>query len=322
MRIIPIIEKFKGTLLGCACGDALGAPVEGMPVTVIREKYGKITDFMDSRFGAGKITDDTQMTVALAQSIIEFGRFERDHAAYKFAKWMENSDKGIKEARGAGLACATATRRLYQGGDPDSCGVFSAGCGAAMRTSPVGLRYFFDASQLRKATFLQAMITHTDPQAIAGSLAVAFAVACGINDLHTLDRTEFLSSVSSFIRGADEKMAEKISGVSDYVDSSPDEGFGYTGNGGYVFETVPAAIYAFIRTPYDFEETLVTAVNAGGDTDSIGAIAGAIAGAFNGIRAIPERWKEKVEGESYLEELAEKLFTLTPAYTFKMRTLI
>src|SRR5450756_2217177 len=119
----PILDKFKRTLLGCAVGDALGAPVEGLPTEDIRQKYGLVTDFIDERFGAGMITDDTQMTIALAQAIIEMGRFDKGHAALKFGRWMEASDKGVKEARGVGMASATACRRLYQGVSPEESGV-------------------------------------------------------------------------------------------------------------------------------------------------------------------------------------------------------
>ncbi len=97
-----ILDRFKGTLVGCAVGDALGAPVEGMPSTVIAEIYGRVTDFLDERFGAGRVTDDTQMTVSLAQSFIEIGRFDLEHAAFKLGRWMQFSDRGVKEARGPG----------------------------------------------------------------------------------------------------------------------------------------------------------------------------------------------------------------------------
>ena len=309
----PVLDKFKGTLLGCAVGDALGAPVEGLPPEVIRERYGLVTDFIDERFSAGMVTDDTQMTVTLAQAVIEMGRFIKKHAAFKFGRWMENSDKGVKEARGAGMASATACRMLYQGVSPEESGVDSAGCGAAMRVSPLGLCYHHDLETLKKASVEQAVITHTDPEAAAGAAAIAFAVARGITQEDELDRPVFIQQTADFVSPVNEKMADRIRGLSDYLGAGPEDGFAYTGNGGYVMETVPGALLAFLLSPYDFEKTVVAAVNAGGDADSLGAMAGAVSGAFNGASGIPERWKAGVEGKEYIEILATRLYTLTPA---------
>ena len=312
-KTVFILDKFKGTLIGCAVGDALGAPVEGMPPEAILEEYGRVTDFIDARFGTGRITDDTQMTITLAQSIIELGHLDVVHTGFKFARWMDLSERNVKEARGVGKACGEACRRLNSGAGPEESGVDSAGCGAAMRASPAGLRFYHDLDGLRRASIEQARITHTNSEAVAGAVAVAFVVARGITDEGDLERASLAGSAAKFVTDIDSSMAARIAGLRDYLDASPEEGFAYTGTGGYVMETVPAALFAFLRTPYYLEETVVTAVNAGGDTDSIGAIAGAISGSFNGLGALPARWKDNVEGREYIEHLAQRLYTLTPA---------
>lgn len=320
--LITIADKFKGTLIGCAVGDALGMPVEGFTRSAITGKYGRITNFIDERFGAGRITDDTQMTVALAQSIIEIGRFDAAHAAFKFGRWIAASDEGGKEARGVGMACGTACRRLLEGVLPEESAVDSAGCGTAMRTSPIGLRYYHDLEGLREAAIRQSLLTHSNPAAVAGAVAVSLAVAIGISDTGRLDRPGFAGLAASFVEDIDREMAARIEGLADYLDASPEEGFAYTGTGGYVIETVPAALFSFLRSPYDLEETVIAAVNAGGDTDSIGAIAGAVSGSFNGVQALPARWKDNVEGRDYLEYVAERLYTLTPAAKPDRRPLV
>jgi len=310
--MVPARDRFKGALVGCAVGDALGAPVEGMGAAAINDVYGRVTDFIDARFGAGRITDDTQMTIVLAQAILELGKFDSEHTGFKFGGWMAASEAGIKEARGVGMACQAACRNLSENpGEPS--GVDSAGCGAAMRVSPIGLRYFHDRKALFRAAVDQALLTHTDPRAIAGSVAVASAVAAGITDEGDLDRPELARALSKAVEKVDKPTSVKIAGLSDYLDASPAEGFAYTGTGGIASETVAAALFAFLRSPYDLEETVVTAVNAGGDTDSIGAIAGAISGSFNGLGAIPARWRDNVEGCEYIESVAYRLYTLTPA---------
>ena len=318
----PVLDKFKGTLLGCAVGDALGAPLEGLSAEAIKKRYGPVTDFIDERFGAGMVTDDTQMTVTLAQAIIEMGRFYKDHAAFKFGRWMAASDKGVKEARGVGTASATACRRLYQGASPEESGVDSAGCGAAMRTSPLGLRYYNDLKTLKKTAVEQAKITHTDPEAAAGAAAIAFAVALGVTEDGELDRLSFIQKTADFVAPINKEMAGKIGGLSDYLSAGPEEGFAYTGNGGYVMETVPGALLSFLLSPLEFEQTVVTAINAGGDTDSLGAMAGAVSGSFNGASGVPDRWKAGVEGMEYLESLAVRLYTLTPAGKPKYRPFV
>lgn len=313
MESVPVQDKFKGALVGCAVGDALGAPLEGMAAETIRATHGRVTDFIDSESGAGRVTGDTQMTVLVTQTIVEIGSFDLEQAGIKFGRWIAASDSGVKEARGVGAACGTACRRLNEGVDPSKSGVDSAGCGAAVRSGSIGLRYHCDLEMLRRAAVMQARITHTDPEAAAGAVAVAFAVAAGVIDDGTLDRAGLIASTADFTARTDRGMASKLAGLSDYLDADPEEAFAYTGTGGYVMEAVPAALFAFLRTPYDFEQTLVTAVNAGGDTDSIGAMAGALSGSFNGVGAIPARWLETVEGRKYVEGLAVRLFTLTPA---------
>ncbi len=313
MEHVSTLEKFKGTLVGCAVGDALGAPVEGMTPEAIAEMHGRVTGFIDARFGAGRITDDTQMTVLLAQTIVEIGKFDLEQAGIKFGRWIAASDAGVKEARGVGMACGVACRRLNEGADPLTSGVDSAGCGAAMRVSPVGLRYYHDPDELRRTAVLQSRITHTHPEAAAGAAAAAFSVALGVADDGGLDRPGLVERVAGFVERIDRGMSVKISGLTDYLDASPAEGFAYTGTGGHVMETVPAALFAFLRSPYDPEETLLTAVNAGGDTDSLAAIAGSVSGAFNGLAALPARMRDEVEGRDYLEGLAQRLYTLTPA---------
>ena len=317
-----LLDKFKGALVGCAVGDALGAPVEGLPPEEIARRYGRVTDYVDERFGAGRVTGDTQMTVALAQSIMETGRYDREHVARVLGRWMKASDDGVKEARGVGEACATACRRLYQGTDPDRSGVPSAGCGAATRAGPVGLRYYTDPDDLKKSVVGQATMTHTDPAAVAGAVAVAMAVARGITDEGRLDRRSFIGAISESVRDIDAAMAGKIFCLVDFLAAGPDDGFDFTGNGGYVMETVPGALFAFLRSPYDFEETVVTAVNAGGDSGSLGAMAGVVSGAFNGLAAIPDRLKDPLEGRDYIESVAFRLYTLTPAPGHKKRQTI
>lgn len=320
--LTSVLDKFKGSLVGCAVGDALGTPVRGMDARSIAGAHGRVDGFTEGCFGAGRITGVTQMAVVLTQALLEAGRYKRAHVAMKFGRWMEASDSGGKEARGACAATVESTRGLAGGVDPSGSGVDSAGCGAATRAAPIGLRYFHDPSGLHDAAADQARLTHTDPAAVAGSVAVAMFVAAGISDDGELEGAGLVQAVAGAVHKLSPEFAARLAGLADYLDAAPEEGFAYTGSGGVVTEAVPAALFAFLRAPYDFEECVLTAVNAGGDTGSTGAIAGAVSGSFNGESDIPERFSSHVEGGSYVSGLAYRLFTLTPACTATNRPVL
>ncbi|MBI4321230.1 MAG: ADP-ribosylglycohydrolase family protein [Chloroflexi bacterium] len=307
---MPEVGQFEGTLLGCGVGDALGAPLEGMTREVIRRRFGLVKDYMRRRYGPGKLTDDTQMTMALAEAIVESRGFDVAHAAYKFGEWMRRSDEGIEAARGAGLASATACRRLYQGVPYTESGIYSAGCGAAMRAAPIGLLFHRDLSRLKEAAIAQASLTHIDPRATAAAAAAAFAVAYCLNHEALYDAEELLRQAGDFVRDINLDMADRIYAVATIRSLDYDSGFKHTGVGGFALETVGAAYFAFVKNPFDFETTVVQAVNAGGDTDSIGAIAGAISGALNGREKIPARWLDALEKREHLERLGREIFAL------------
>lgn len=307
-----LLDKFKGTLLGCAIGDALGAPLEGLSSDEISKKLGAIDDFIDGDFLAGSISDDTQMTVVIAQSIIEYGRFDPPHTADKLALWMKGSDEGIKEARNPDATCAEVLRKIYGGFDPLESGIRSRSAAAASRASPIGLRYFDQRAKLERASVSQAMITHTDPCAIAGSMAVALAVAIGIEDEGNLDNEKFADEVSSFVEETSSEMAHKIKKLEGLLSSN--EIFECSGHTNDSLDAIPAAICAFLANPYDFSKTVLSAVNSSGATASIASIAGAISGSFNGASGINQNWIERLEGRRYIESLGFRLFTLTSAW--------
>ncbi|MDD5448112.1 MAG: ADP-ribosylglycohydrolase family protein [Actinomycetota bacterium] len=308
-----LLDKFKGALLGCAVGDALGAPVEGLPADEISKKFGTVADFVDGNFPAGSISDDTQMTVVIAQSIIEYGRFDPLHTANKLALWMGRSDEGIKEAKNPDAACAEVLRKIYRGSDPLKSGVRSRSAAAASRASPVGLRYFDQWAKLKRASVSQAMITHTDPCAIAGSMAIALAVAIGIADEGNLKSEKFVGEICGFVEETSSEMAHKIKALEELL-KSPSESYRYQERTNDSTDAVPAAIYAFLENPYDFSKTVLSAINSGGAASSIASMAGAISGSFNGASGISQNWMDRLEGKKYIESLGFRLFTLTSAW--------
>lgn len=308
----PVLERFQGCMLGLAVGDALGMPLEGMRASEIRKRFGRVRDFLDAPWrmlAAGQWTDDTKMALCQARSIAARGIFDPEDTAREFLAWYESRDW-----RGIGGATYESMRRLQEGALASESGMrgeMAAGNGAAMRIAPLGLLDCLDLERLRADVEASARITHDNNEAVAGSLAVAYAVARAARG--DLEPSTLIADAISFIGPS--KVAERLEMGQRFLDQDMDAGeaLARLGTGGYVVETVASALYSFLRTPRDFEETLTLAVGGGLDADTTGAIAGAISGAYNGLYYIPERWREGVEAAGEILELAERVFALVKA---------
>lgn len=303
-------NRFVGCLLGLAIGDALGMPVEGWSAAAIRAHYGRLAGFLPApRRGlrAGQFTDDTQMAIYLAQSIVDCGVVEPEHVAQAWVKWLHSGD-----VRGIGRSTYLALRRLASGTpweESGQRGEYAAGNGAAMRIAPVGLVDCLDLERLRQDVRDVSVITHANREAVAGAQAVACAIAwlaTGQARLDTLieDVVAFIGSgrVAEGLRQAQELLA---------ADASAEEALTELGNTGWVVHTIASSFFCFLKTAGDFEATVISAVMGGGDTDTIAAIAGALSGAHNGASGIPARWLEGMEDRERLSRLARQLHRLS-----------
>jgi len=337
-----LIDRFLGALLGTGVGDALGAPVEEWSSQTIRATLGQVRDYQTTFLGRGIITDDTQMTILLAESIVENEHFDPAHFAYNLGRWMKRNDDGIEPARGVGYTISLSCRRLYKGTYWKRSGEFSAGNGAAVRVAPLGLHHAPKGSavlaDLLEDSKDSAIPTHIDPVAIAGAQVMAAAVLrlageerndfnsetfinwlIGIMDERNPQMAEVLKNVKHFLHQGAGQDSRFVIPLKDYGMTDIRLGYdldgdlahiGKLGSGKFVLESVPAALYAFLSSPDDFERSLLVAVNAGGDTDSVAAMTGALSGTFNGAMAIPMRWVNDLEKRDYLIELANLLYDL------------
>jgi ADP-ribosylglycohydrolase len=310
--------RFRGAILGTAIGDALGRPAEGCRPDEIRE-WGGIRDFLPW-FGwedgpLGTWTDDTQMTMCVAESLLAGGgRLDPDDLATRFVDWLP-------VGRGIGQTCRKAVTRLTEGVPWWEAGVASAGNGAAMRVAPVGLLHAGDLPALRHDAALSALVTHADPMAVSSAIAQAFIVGwCAQTEPGRLDIAELVEALAVVLcdvpdPGAAERrpgsgddpvrLVDRLCEVPGLVPADPDEAFGYLFNGAFVLESLPAALWCFLRSPEDAEQVLVTAVQGGYDADTVAAMAGAMVGAYLGDEAFPERWRgEDLEEVDRLRELA------------------
>lgn len=315
---LPLKEKFIGALLGTHVGDALGMPVEGFSRDKIIGSFGRVEGLLDSRLGIGTYTDDTQMMIGVAESLIERERFDGEDMAWRFIRNFEIT-------RGYGSGTVQSLLQIRKGGEWSKAGTVtfpdgSYGNGAAMRIAPVGLLYSYDITNLREMCRNTSLITHTHPLGINGAQLQAYSVAMALNmdpaGNTDENRGTFLEKLSEFSKYLEEPYPERIGIISEFFRNQPSEKeiISRMGNNVVSVNSVPTSIYCALKHLDDFREGVLMAVNLGGDTDTMGAMTGAILGAYNGLKAIPDIWLDKLEngkkGRDYIIDLANRLFEL------------
>lgn len=243
--MVSLKDKFIGCLLGTAIGDSLGMVVEGWDREAIRQKYGVLKDYQDERFGKGRYTDDTQMTLCIAESIIEKGGFEPGDIGKRFIGWLDYG-------RGMGYACKKASERLSMGISWKKSGIDSAGCGSAMRVAPIGLFRYNDLQHLKEEAVKSSHITHIDTRAKAGAAAVTYGISILLKTDKNIDEIIFIKDISKFVEDIDRFFSKKLISILNFLGVPFEDGIDRIGVGGYVMETVPAAFFTFIRCPHDF----------------------------------------------------------------------
>ena len=303
----PSLSRFEGCVLGLAVGDALGMPVELRSAQDVKKRYGRITEMMDGpRLKAGQFTDDTIMSVITMESILAQKRVDPDDLGRRFLAWHEGGD-----LRGIGGTTRQALLALKYGKTWRESGLkskFAAGNGTAMRSAPLGLFRWNNLEALRADCEAASIITHRNSEAVAGSRAVAFAVAALVSGRAVCP--ELMRQTASFL-GSSEVARNLLKADRLLTQGKPAEFALFAlGTGGYVVETIASSFYCFCATPNDFEQTVITAVMGGDDTDTTASIAGALSGAYNGVEAIPERWLAVLEERERLRALARDLYTL------------
>ena len=300
-------SKFTGALIGSAVGDAFGAPVEGYTMKKVSSVYGT-----DWEMILGRYTDDTEMMIGVAESLIENRGFNGDDMAKTFIR-------NYNARRGYGPGSKEALRRISEGESWETAskelfeGAGSYGNGAAMRIAPVGILYYDDSDTLREMAYKSSHITHSHELGKEGAALQAFSIALAVSG--RAKKADMLHELNDFVKT--EVYKERLLRIEALLDKEAEvdkeEVIAELGNGEAAFKSVPTAIYSFLRAD-SFKDAVIYAVSLGGDTDTIGAMAGAISGAYYGEEAIPKEWVEKLEegekGRSYIKWLGEKLYRI------------
>lgn len=305
-----------GCLIGTAVGDALGLPCEALSPDKQRKYFGEISGHR-LFFGRGMYSDDTEHTFMVAQALISSrGEVEafRQSLARQLRSWILMLPVGV------GLATLRACWKLVFGVKPQQSGVYSAGNGPAMRAAISGV--FAQQMNLTNAHLIElnrasTQITHTDPRAEYGALAIALAARFALSQ-EVIDAEEFLQFFTANFPFQDAAAKELLTLVASCVEAvtnglSTSEfcmAQSWTGGAsGYIYHTVPAALHAWLSHPNDYQVGVLEMIHCGGDTDSTAAIVGGLIGART--KEIPIEWIENLREWPrdilWMHRLAERL---------------
>ena len=282
-------DQLAGVLFGTAVGDALGLPAENLSPERIERLWGGKWR-MRFIFGRGMVSDDTEHSLLVAQALLsepdDPGKFQRA-LAWKLRWWFAALPAGV------GLATAKACIRLWVGFPAGKAGVRSAGSGPAMRSAILGAYFADDPERRRDFVLAGSRLTHRGWQAETAALAVAECAAHGTvhpepPDERFLEGLHGLSGESEwqeYVAEVQRSLSENLS-VRQFASRIGLSG----GVTGYSLHVVIVAIYGWLRHWGDFRGAVTSVLKCGGDTDTAGAVVGAIAGASNMISGIPEEW--------------------------------
>jgi len=278
-------ENATGILLGLACGDALGRPVEFESAAAIEREHGQVTEMLgNGTHGkpAGTITDDTELALCIATSLAQCDGFDPADVAERFVAWYDSSPFDV------GLMTAESLRRLKQGEAWDDAGRAvwegrpegqNAGNGSVMRCAPYAIAFADRPECLLEVSRTSSAITHADPRCTYGCAVLNRTLA----GLATGVSRPLETAIEDIEGDAPAELVDALRGVPDDIDPETLQ------SSGYVVHTLQTGLYHGLtaETPH---AGIVRAVNMGRDTDTVGAVTGAVVGARFGGEALPDSW--------------------------------
>ncbi len=300
-----------GCILGTAAGDAIGLPFEGLS----RRRAVKLLGPPDRHrllLGRGMVSDDTEHTCMVAQALTASGGdvelFQRN-LGWRFRFWLLGLPAGV------GFATLRSIIRLWVGISPGRSGVYSAGNGPAMRAAILGAAVD-DLELLRELVGVSSRITHTNPKAEYGALAVALAASMVRNSGKVAPEV-YLDQLRSWLGSEGHELIILLENAADaankgWTTKSFAESLGLAkGVSGYVYHTVPVSLHAWFVNQNDFRAAVTGVIRCGGDTDTTAAIVGGIVGTAVGKEGIPPDWlnhlAEWPRSVSWMEKLGSQL---------------
>ena len=307
-------------MMGLIVGDALGCPVQFMRRNVIRNRaQGPVTGMESGgayRMPAGTWTDDSSMALAALDSIRELGEVDLDDIMDSFVSWYEEGEyTPFGKAFDMGNTCSLAIEKYEQEHDPMTCGGISEhsnGNGSLMRIMPACLYAYakgLEDAEAVKVVHEVSGLTHNHLRS---------KIACGLYYFCVREIRDGIGTLSERLQGGlDKGFAYYQKEITNLTQLSyygrlrdlekfadvPEDGIK---SSGYVVDSLEAAIWSLLRTD-SFRDCLLMAVNLGDDSDTIGAIAGGLAGLYYGYDAIPEEWLAVIQRREWIEELCQNI---------------
>lgn len=293
----------SNVLLGTAVADALGVPFETKlanyePLVAWDGKSYLGSEHHDLK--PGQYSDDTQMSLMVAESLIENHGFNPDDLAERYVDWIVSG-----RARGYGKTTLLAITNLVNGKHWSESGIAgSYGNGTAMRAAPFGVYFRNDLHALAAICKMDSAITHASDEAEAGAIAIGMAAAYAVNG----DTSSLLSDLWQVLPAS--KVRSTIYSLDSLIESpyiTPDQALRVIGTKADVRQTAPAALYCFLKFD-NYHDAVLAAIKAGGDTDTTAAIVGALFGAKYGMQVIDKKLIRAVEESDRLIELDSQLY--------------
>jgi ADP-ribosyl-[dinitrogen reductase] hydrolase len=299
-------QRFRGSLLGLAAGEALGAPAQLLTPEQVAERWGVLTEMVGGGVhdvAPGETTDSTAMMLCLAESLGTCPSYSPGDVISRYLAWFQSNPKDVA------LVVRTALLGIMAGTSPDLAarraheilGHPTAGNASLMRCAPVALRYFADPRARRESSLRESELTHFDR--LAGWACVA------LNDLIAAALAQDLRGQLLQIAASLEEEDSRISlTLREAAVAEPEE----IHSSASVTDTLRAALWCTLHAQ-SLEEAIVLAVNLGNDADTTGAVTGALAGALYGEGAVPERWLAVLRERKRIVAAADRLAVVAGA---------
>jgi len=301
-------DRFMGCMLGHLVGDAVAAPYEGMDAHLIYQMFGAAINVV-KKPPVDRIyyTDDTQMSIGVAETLVREGEIiestlvERFASNYQPQRGYGPGARKVIERMALNEDWRDLTENLFPGG--------SFGNGGAMRVHPVALMFNDNREKLVEQARLQCLPTHIHPLGIEGAQLLALAIAHVMRiDPGHFNRSDFIADLRAFATH-DEFQWQ----FDTLAQLQPDDSVATFGNSLEAHRSVTTAIACFAFDSEDFEAVIARAISLGNDTDTIAAMAGAISGTYLGIDGVPAHLVDLLEDEhqgvSYVRQLAEDIYS-------------
>ncbi|OGO41179.1 MAG: hypothetical protein A2Z04_09120 [Chloroflexi bacterium RBG_16_57_9] len=325
---LQLTDRMVGTIAGLAIGDALGAPAQSLSAKQIIDRFGRVIDYVDAGRLPNAYTGNVQQALCILDVLLEHSKFTPEALAAKFVELSQalpQKPPTFGVFRGTGQDFREAVKALSQGVPWENSGTISADNSAAARIAPLAVFHCNShVAELREDVAKSAWMTHRDPRAAAGALAIAYSIIHVLHAGKDFEPHTYLTELQSFVEEGEkylkrrfwshdlrlpESVLHDVSGaialvkkllghstssalkeIGHYSGTRANKPTGPTSS--FILASGTAAIYFFATHSHSFEEAVVEAINQGGDAGTVGSMVGAMAGALYGESGIPHRWRD------------------------------